>query len=349
MVLVFHVVVGNHWLGFPTEGWTNIFRHGWAGVDLFFVISGFVITLSATSGCEQDPLGFRRPFLQRRLARIAPLYWLTGLVYLVLVNPSLLNGEKGSLMARLLSHVLFLQNLHPLTHGSLNGPSWSAAAEMQFYLLMAVLAPWLLRMNKFAFLTLSFLVAGFYRLAVILALPPGQSDPLLQFVYMTQLPGMWEEFAMGIFIALTVRAGANRKHSWLSVGWRNSLIWGFAAAAAFWLAVYIAGVNVYWHTPWMLLLWRPLIGGGFAFVVCFAITLPHAAHRHWKPLRYWGDISYGLYLWHFLVITALTGMAAPIQGARLLLYVLVLTTLLSIASWHLVEQPNIERFKRTRS
>jgi len=344
MVMVFHVL--NHWPSFPKQGWPLFFTYGWAGVDLFFVISGFVITLSALGSYEREGAGFKRTFLQRRLARIVPLYLLTGLIYLVFVNPYMIEHvDTTTLLARIFGHALFLQNLHPLTHGALNSPSWSTAVEMQFYLLMLAATPLLLRVRTGLFLGLSFVLAMLYRYAVVLALVPGQSDSMLQFIYMTQLPGVWEEFAMGIALALVVRSPGGMIRSWLRPQWRNCLAWGVAAVLMFTIGIQSAGSNIYWHSTWMLLVWRPLLGMGFAAVVCCAITLPHAAHPLWKPLRYWGDINYGLYLWHFLVITAMTGMAASLEGGRLLVHVFIWTTLLSVASWHLIEQPNIARFK----
>lgn len=346
MVMVFHVL--NHWPSFPKTGWPLVFTFGWAGVDLFFVISGFVIALSALQSYEREGTGFRRSFMRRRLARIVPLYLLTGLIYLVFVNPTMLTNADGTLLARVLGHVLFVQNLHPLTFGALNGPSWSTAVEMQFYLLMLAFTPLLLRVPRGGFLLVSFLLALLYRFAVTLALPPGQANTTLQFIYMTQLAGVWEEFAMGIALALVIRSPGNLSRAWLSPRWRNCLLWALAAILMFGIAamsVQNTGPNAYWHSTWMLLFWRPLLGMGFAAVVCCAITLPHAAHPLWTPLRYWGDISYGLYLWHFLVITALTSMAIPLEGGRLLVPVFICTALLSIASWHLIEQPNIARFK----
>lgn len=87
-VLIYHVIEHFPWTTFPTSSILVWFRIGWIGVDLFFVISGFVIMLSALR--IYDMAGQMKPrtiFIRRRLARIVPLYFLTGLVSLVFVQP----------------------------------------------------------------------------------------------------------------------------------------------------------------------------------------------------------------------------------------------------------------------
>src|SRR3954451_23805604 len=82
-VLVYHVIAHFDWIGFKTSGPLVWFRISWMGVDLFFVISGFVIALSAFARLQQGGLvDFWRSFSLARLARIAPLYYLTCLIFM---------------------------------------------------------------------------------------------------------------------------------------------------------------------------------------------------------------------------------------------------------------------------
>ena len=133
------------------------FRIGWMGVDLFFVISGFVIGLSAMAEIDaQGAAGFRAPFFRRRLARIAPLHYLTGLIFVAMVAPHVL-FDGFALNA--LAHLTFLHNLVPAYHGSINGSNWSLGTEMQFYVLILVLGPWIARHASWKMLGL-FVVSG---------------------------------------------------------------------------------------------------------------------------------------------------------------------------------------------
>ena len=113
----------------------------WAGVDLFFVISGFVI-VHASAGLFAAP-GARSRFLAHRLARVVPLYWLaTGLTLAVaLVRPGLLN--EAAPLVRDPAYVAgsFLFWPAPRPDGSvqpLYGLGWTLNAEMFFYVLFAL-------------------------------------------------------------------------------------------------------------------------------------------------------------------------------------------------------------------
>ncbi len=94
------------WAEFPTGGPFVWFRMGWAGVDLFFVISGFVITYSAARLYFASPR-FRQLYAMHRLVRIVPLYLLTGVVYVVFVDPTAIHRDGWWL--NLLTH----RNLYP--------------------------------------------------------------------------------------------------------------------------------------------------------------------------------------------------------------------------------------------
>jgi peptidoglycan/LPS O-acetylase OafA/YrhL len=132
-------------MSFLATGPALLVRAGWIGVDMFFVISGFVIGLSALQGYDREGPPFRAAFARRRIARIVPLYVLTCLIFLLPVDPSLLGLPLRQLALHLGSHALFLHNLSPATHGSINGPNWSVALEMQFYAAMALATPLLAR------------------------------------------------------------------------------------------------------------------------------------------------------------------------------------------------------------
>ena len=165
LVLVYHVIELAPWPDFPASGVGLMFRAGWVGVDLFFVISGFVIGLSAIRLYREGASDYRRTFMRRRLARIVPLYVFTCAAFLLMVDSPVFTLPWRKLALQLGSHLLFLHNLHPSLHGAINGPNWSVAAEMQFYVLVIVAVPLLSRMD------LRWLVAG----GVLVAWTSGRS------------------------------------------------------------------------------------------------------------------------------------------------------------------------------
>jgi len=88
LVLVYHLIVLLEWVSFPSSGLLNIFRLGWMGVDLFFVISGFVISLSLCRNIDDFGRdGYIKPYFKNWLARIVPLYYLTSLCFIVVIAP----------------------------------------------------------------------------------------------------------------------------------------------------------------------------------------------------------------------------------------------------------------------
>ncbi|MBK7654669.1 MAG: acyltransferase [Betaproteobacteria bacterium] len=74
LVVFYHVLAYREWPGFPHGGLAELPRSGWVGVDLFLVISGFVISHTALNGFAGGG-AWRLAFAERRLRRIVPCTW----------------------------------------------------------------------------------------------------------------------------------------------------------------------------------------------------------------------------------------------------------------------------------
>ena len=118
------------WLWAPVD-W--IARNGFVGVEIFFVISGFVIALSVSKGAP-TPAYFGR-FVLRRSIRLDPPYWTAILLELLLLHLTLrlFAGHPVTLpsTAQLVSHVFYLQDL--LGYGNIVPIFWTLCYEIQFY------------------------------------------------------------------------------------------------------------------------------------------------------------------------------------------------------------------------
>jgi peptidoglycan/LPS O-acetylase OafA/YrhL len=199
---------GLAWLYHDANPWNG-------GVDVFFVISGFVITLSSQSLFGRN--GATWTFLGRRLARIVPLYWaMTTLFLLTMVLlPSTIQsskGQTGSLLYILASY-LFIPAARP---DGVVAPilqlGWSLNFEMFFYL---VFAPFLRFTKTTATISVAVLLAGFVLLGQTGILPGTilnyWAEPIiLEFcagMFLALLPGR-VTLSTGVRVALTIAAVA---------------------------------------------------------------------------------------------------------------------------------------------
>lgn len=102
---------------------------------------------------------------------------------------------------------MFVHNLNINLHGAINGSNWSLATEMQFYVLMLLVAPWIRTGRWWAIAAVFIGLAWAWRYGVTLFVQQSsQLGPFPVFVAATQLPGMLDEFVAGLLLARLVRS-----------------------------------------------------------------------------------------------------------------------------------------------
>ena len=345
MVIVFHAMHVSGRANFPASGIWHFFDSGWVGVNIFLLISGLVITLSVFRNMERYGATFRGPFVVARLARIVPLYLLTGAVSMAVFVPPWLHGPVSELLLQIGSHLAFVHNLQVRTHGSIDGPNWSIGLEMQFYLLMVLIAPWLARRAGALHLAGALILAALFRYATTRMVVPGEIH--MQFVYATQLPGLFDHFALGMALAFALSASHRSAFGRLQASWRRFLVWVAVSMTVLACAAFLLAVFGYWENVWMVTFLPSVLATGFMALLAAAITFPWADRRAIVPLRYLGEISYGLYLWHMPVVVFTLHTAPDLRGPPFLAAVFGLTFLLAALSWHLLEKP-VSGFFRAR-
>ena len=347
-VLVYHVIELGKWESFTNELPFKWFRIGWMSVDLFFVISGFVIAWGLLQMQAKGISGATlwRSFMRRRFARVAPLFYLTCLAYVFAIEPNLLHWSEWK---HWLTHALFIHSWDKDTFGSMNGINWSIAIEMQFYVLMVATLYWWSRWHPLKIIAVGCAVAFTCRAAIVAyAEHRGWEGPWPLFPYSVQMPMMLDEFACGI--ALAVLIWRYPPSQWPGKCWVQGLgllvALGVMGTIAF--EIYFA-YYTYWGYPAMVIFWRSLIALFFALVIAVAVWLPAPQKPGliYRTGYYLGEISYGIYLWH-LIMSELLKPHFIGNAPGLLLAVLPLTLAMASFSWHWVEKPFIAWAKQSR-
>lgn len=298
-------------------------KAGYVGVDVFFVISGFIITALLTERRGRIDLA---AFYASRVKRILPAYFVM-LALVTLVSAILfLPYDFAFFFASLKSSALFTSNQYFASFGNYFAPradelpllhTWSLAIEMQFYLLLPILVlclPQRWRLVMFALLAVGLFGWSGYQML-------GGTQPGLYFALMARVP----EFMVGAVVALLMR---QRELPAAFAG----VLGGVGAAMLVW--AFLAIDKESFPGFWSIL---PCVGAGLLIA---ARRGPVSTLLSTAPMVWVGGISYSLYLWHWPVLAFIryyTGEYA-LTGPWVLLF-MTSSTLLAWLSYRFVETP----------
>ncbi len=362
-VVAFHYFVVRS-QAFPQDPWvaavlgstpaTVVVGNGYLGVDLFFLITGFLLTLQWFRHAQQGlPAPATREFYLRRAWRILPAYYVQLIILFLICIPLLrdLTHWKTDLayyLVNLSAHVMMMHYLTPLTSTSvgLNGALWTLALEAQWYLLLPLLAPIFVRAPRSSAVVLLALavawrwlaqygmqplVDAYVTMSVVWSLPESKIRQLLG----TQLPAYLGHFGAGMLCGFY----------WLQ--WRGRSPGSTAGPA--WMAAALAALGVLYsmHAPggvrlgdltWVLI---PLAMGVAMLALVSSGAGPARPLLANRPLQFLGRISYSVYLYH-LPVLLLWNKFSPVSGwASLPLYAAIVVAV-GYASWRFVEAPYLQ-------
>lgn len=294
----------------PAAGLDHAFvKTAFTGVDLFFVLSGFVFG-PILFGQEQQ----WRAYALRRAFRIVPAYWLAVAVYALILWAQ--TGSAGPWV----QHLFFLHLSSPQTAFALNPAFWSLVPEVEFYLLLPFLAQWVRGRNQ-RFIALLF---GALLLRLMLGSLADRASANIAFVVLHHLPGMLIEFLLG---AAVWRLQGQARKTWL-----------FALGFLLWIALALAfgrfgdaGFDAVLGT------------GQVSLIAALAASLMLAGSIHLPlhdgPVRaialLAGSLSYGVYLFHNAALSLMPSVRAA-----------VLATLIIAAGVHWVLESPARRLGR---
>ncbi len=325
-VVLFHYTVmrataeNDPWIAaidsFPALG--AVIRNGYLGVDLFFLITGFLLTLPwLRARHEGRPAPSARDFYVRRIRRIVPAYYVQ-LFFLFFVFLPLLRGlaywrqDFFFLSFNLAAHLSFLHYTTPATSASLgiNGVLWTLALEAQYYVLLPLIAgvfvraPW--RMTAALVATaaawrwmsahdLEILVRPAMAIASRWSVP----EAAIRHFLATQLPGYLGHFALGILAGWAWLA--SRK--WPASRTRDAALTGLGLAAlvAF-LALYAVPVAAFGELTWLVS--AVLLAVAMTGVVTGSARFASLVLAN-PPIAFAGRVSYSVYLYHLPLVVLL--------------------------------------------
>ncbi len=305
--------------------------YGYVGVDLFFVLSGFLISSLLIE--DRASPRYYHDFYWKRALRILPLYvvCLLGALAFGLVT-------KGYLVMAL----LFVANFATVFHIASEGPFWTLAIEEQFYLV------WPTVVRRRTIEDVSKWAVGIGLSSVVLRFVAAASGHHNYFLTMLHCDGL----AMGAWLAC-------RFERWGRLGFqtaRERTAWLLAIVAAL---LFMAVPPYLWPGERLVALVSAFRQSGITLLMgaVIAFLLVHRGKRfvgvfRWKVLTFFGLISYAMYMMHLYVLHLYDHYAPVLAGGdvagfgRRLLIVFCATVVLSLVSRYVLELPaaSLRRF-----
>jgi peptidoglycan/LPS O-acetylase OafA/YrhL len=351
LVLVQHYVMDAAIISVP--GWKShilaLFRLAWSGVDLFFVLSGFLIGGILIDAKRSE--NYYQTFYMRRFHRIVPLYclWLAlfcvGVFFFGDAKPQFLFLLFKRNSIPFWTYPLFVQNIAMAFHGGIGplwlGITWSLAVEEQFYLLLPLAIRRLSIKGILRLVCYAIIAAPLIRI-VMLRLGSGPLAPY------TLLPCRADALGFGVLVALLVRS----KTAWMWLESHRKHIWSvflLLGAGVFRLLF----IKQPFGDPLFVCFGYSLLAAFYAALLLLVIVNPGRIEKlvfGWSPLVKLGIIAYAVYVFHqgvnFLWHGAVFGKIPSVNDWHsILLTVVSLVTVLLLAeiSWRVMERPLIGR------
>jgi peptidoglycan/LPS O-acetylase OafA/YrhL len=302
-------------------------RNGWMGVDLFFVLSGLLITGILLN--TKDKEHYFRNFYVRRCLRIWPLYFST-LLFMFLVVPILRPSEAHQVFAlRSMpwwSYLIFLQNFFVpvITRATgLLGVTWSLAVEEQFYLVWAVVV-WLCSEAQLRKIAITVIC-----LSPVLRLYLLRNNFDVYPNTFCRLDGLMA----GALLALLFRSNSQQFETYVMPAWITLLIGAP-------MALVTAG-----RVEWLVYSFTSLASASLVYLaICSNLKWFQAVLGN-RFLIYTGTISYGIYLLEKIPIDAAQSLHLDKHPLVVLSVSALATYILASISWNVMEKPFL-RLKR---
>jgi peptidoglycan/LPS O-acetylase OafA/YrhL len=318
-----------------------MFSGGYIGVDIFFVISGFLITTIIAREIQENKFTLSR-FYERRIRRILPA--LSVMAVFTLLASALLydSGRFTSFAKSLLATMLFYSNINFWGEaGYFDAPSslkpllhtWSLAVEEQFYIVFPLFMAAIYALARKSVKLILGIVAIISLALAVYAIYNNDATSAFYLAHMRA----WELLVGGL-LALNIFPAATDRRINSALGWVGALM----------IAIPIFLYTDQTPFPGLGAL-VPVLGTAFIIYSNMIEKSPVSKIVGSAPLVFIGQISYSLYLWHWpLILFAKYYIIRPLSGLEISLLLAVILAI-STLSWRFVETPfRSRRFLSTR-
>jgi peptidoglycan/LPS O-acetylase OafA/YrhL len=326
-----------------TVNLTPIISMGWFGVDVFFVLSGFVLTWQALLQARRAPHSTAArfwhgygEFIYRRILRVYPVYYACLAVLLPLAWLHVYGNPPD--VADVALHLVMFHNVAGQYVSTINGVFWSLPFEWQFYLLFPLLVLLILRGQTLWLLLLGVAASAVSKIIVLSGGPDSHSALLL-----AQLPMRLDAFVIGMVAAKMAYSQQRDSH------WR---VWSFwiGASGLMGAAQYFGSKEILWwswdSTPFVRAAW---VDSAVALLLIGLSGDSHVGARLFnnRAMVWLGTISYSIYIWHFpllevlakLQATAIASYLTSSPFVQLLVLGIPVTLAVSAISYYVIERP----------
>jgi len=335
----FFSIVAVIWHHSMPEGVGEFFTRGFLGVDMFFVLSGYLIVTLLLREKDKQTISLKGFYIRRAL-RIFPLYF--GVLFVIATGLFVFSGDKpevNSYISLLPVYIFFLANFS-LAHIPTMSIYWSLATEEQFYILWPVLEKFLKKS------TILFILAIVIFINQLINF--GFFDNFIASLYgvekvsLSILDTTFTPICLGVLLAHLLHAKNTFAYFW------KILKYKFSSLALFLLLI----LTIYYSPSDLSGFPRLLIQlVMLAWLASLVVRDDHwiAPFMTWSPIKRLGQISYGMYIFHLLTLHV-----ARIILEKFNLYTfiwpflacLLLTVIVSELSFRLYESPILSLRKK---
>lgn len=300
------------------------FSGGFIGVDIFFVISGYLITHNFIKEKENNQSFSFKNFYKRRVIRLAPAFFIVLIVTTISFLLIMTQNEIENYLKTVISSLILSSNIYFSTllndYFSISARStpllhfWSLSLEEQFYLLWPIILVLIYPLkNNLKIILIIFLII----ISSTFANELTQYHPITAYYL---LPARFFEFAIGSLIALI---------PYIQIQKRTSIILGSLSILGLMLSSYYINQNTLFPSYITLI---PCL-----LTAIYIYTAHSFQHKKLYPIQYIGRISYPMYLWHWPLIVYLSLLSINIT--LIVKFILIILTIaLSILTYELIEK-----------